>query len=333
MAALSTVRGDIDTTAVGACLMHEHVFILTPELSSDYPEITGWDEEAKVAEAIARLTALKVAGVDTIVDMTVLGMGRDIPRLQRINAAVDINIVVATGLYTFDKLPGYLSHVGPGGMVGTDREPMIDMFVRDVTQGIAGTGVKASVLKCCTDGPGVTPGVERVIRAVARAHRATGTPISTHADAFTRRGLEQQEILAQEGVDLSRVLIGHCGDTTDLDYLQALLDRGSFIGMDRFGLYGGRHMSFDERVGIVAELCARGYARQVVLSHDLACWQDWIPLELRPAAGMEQPDWHWLHITEKVVPALREQGVRDADITSMLTDNPRRVFETAGRAY
>ena len=333
MATLNTVRGEIDTSAVGACLMHEHLFILTPELNSDYPEITGWDEEVKVQDAIAKLTALKAGGIDTIVDMTVIGMGRYIPRLQRISAAVDINIVVATGLYTYDKLPGYLGHVGPGGMVGTDREPMIDMFVKDITQGIAGTGVKASLLKCCTDTPGVTPGVDRLIRAVARAHRATGVPISTHADAWTRRGLEQQAILAAEGVDLSRVVIGHSGDTTDLDYLQAMLDRGSFLGMDRFGLYGGRHMSFDDRVRVVAALCSRGYGRQLVLSHDVHCWQDWIPIELRPAAGMAQPDWHFLHITEKVVPALREKGVSDADITNMLHANPRRVFDTAGQPY
>ncbi len=333
MAALNTVKGEIEIPAIGACLMHEHIFILTPELNSDYPEIMGWDEETKVQDAIGKLTALKEGGIDTIVDMTVVGMGRYIPRLQRISDAVDINIVVATGIYTYDKLPGYLNHVGPGGMVGTDHEPMIDMFIKDISHGIAGTGVKASLLKCCTDAAGVTPGIERLIRAVAQAHRATGAPISTHADAFTRRGLEQQAILAAEGVDLSRVVIGHCGDTTDTDYLRTLLDRGSYIGMDRFGLYGGRHMTFEERVGVVATLCELGYARQIVLSHDVHCWQDWIPIELRPAAGIEQPDWHFLHITEKVVPALRERGVSDNDVTSMLVDNPQRILGTPRGSY
>src|SRR5205085_5015482 len=119
--------------------------------------------------------------------------------------------------------PFYFHFQGPGTELG-GPEIMAEMFVRDITEGIANTGVKAAILKCATDRPGVTPGVERVLRAVAQAHRRTGVPISTHTDARTRRGLEQQRIFAEEGVDLSRVIIGHSGDTTDLDYLQELID-------------------------------------------------------------------------------------------------------------
>src|SRR5437773_5391757 len=100
---------------------------------------------------------------------------------------------------------------------------MTDMFVRDIEHGIADTGVKAAILKCATDEPGVTPGVERVLRAVAQAHRATGVPISTHTHALTRVGLEQQRIFREEGVDLTRVVIGHSGDTSDVGYLEELI--------------------------------------------------------------------------------------------------------------
>src|SRR5947207_7779696 len=113
---------------------------------------------------------------------------------------------------------------------------MVEMFVGRIERGITDTAVKAAILTCATDEPGVTPGVERVLRAVAQAHRRTGVPISTHTHAGTRRGLEQQRIFAEEGVDLSRVVIGHCGDTTDLDYLQELIGNGSYIGMDTFVL-------------------------------------------------------------------------------------------------
>ena len=129
----------------------------------------------------------------------------------------------------------YFSLRGPGTLLD-GPEIMTDMFVGDITEGIAGTGIKAAILKCATDEPGVTPGVERVLRAVAQAHRQTGVPISTHTHAATRRGLEQQRIFAEEGVDLSRVVIGHCGDTTDIGYLEELIGNGSYIGMDRFGL-------------------------------------------------------------------------------------------------
>src|SRR3972149_4651531 len=141
---------------------------------------------------------------------------------------IPLNIIVATGLYTYNELPRYFQ--------SRDADVMAELFVRDITEGIQGTNVKAAILKCATHEPGVTRGVEKVLRAVARTHRRTGVPISTHTHAPTRRGLEQQAIFEEEGVDLSRVIIGHSGDTEDTDYLEALLKRGSYIGMDRFGI-------------------------------------------------------------------------------------------------
>src|SRR4029077_11396122 len=99
----------------------------------------------------------------------------------------------------------------------------------------ARTGVKAAILKCATDRPGLEPGVVRVLRAVAQVHRRTGAPISTHTNVTVRGGLGQQKIFAEEGVDLSRVIIGHCGDTDDLEYLHKIMEAGSYMGMDRFG--------------------------------------------------------------------------------------------------
>ena len=231
---VNTAGGAIDTTDLGVTLMHEHVFIMTSEIMENYPEAWG-DGAKREADAIARLNELKSRGVDTIVDLTVIGLGRYIPRIARIAAATDLNIVVATGLYTFNDVPMYFHYLGPGAPLG-GPEIMTEMFVRDIEHGIADTGVKAAILKCATDEPGVTPGVERVLRAVAGAHRQTGVPISTHTHAETKRGLEQQAIFAEEGVDLSRVVIGHSGDTTDIAYLEELIAAGSYIGMDRFGV-------------------------------------------------------------------------------------------------
>jgi len=302
--------------------MHEHVFILSPDITANYPEVWG-DEAQREADAIARLNELKARGVDSIVDLTVIGMGRYIPRVARVAAATEINIVVATGVYTYNDVPMYFHFTGPGGALG-DSEPMVDMFVRDIEHGIADTGVKAGILKCATDEPGVTPGVERVLRAVAKAHRLTGVPISTHTHAATRRGLEQQRIFTEEGVDLSRVVIGHSGDTTDLDYLEELIANGSYIGMDRFGV--DVFLPFEDRVNTVAQMCERGHADKMVLSHDAACFMDWVPEELLPAL----PNWHYLHIHNDVIPALKERGVTDEQLTTMLVDNPRQIFETQG---
>jgi phosphotriesterase-related protein len=323
MATIDTVRGPVDTADLGRVLMHEHVFVLTPEIQDNYP---AFDEEAEVASAVARLNELKANGIDTIVDLTAIGLGRYIPRIQRINAEADINIVAATGLYTYNEVPHYFHFRGPGTILD-GPEVMVDMFVQDIQEGIADTGVKAGILKCATDEQGVTHGVERVLRAVAQAHRATGVPISTHTHAVTKRGLEQQDIFEQEGVDLSRVVIGHSGDTTDVAYLEEVMARGSFLGMDRFGI--DVILPFEERVQIVATLCERGHADQMVLSHDASCYIDWLPRE----AFELMPRWHYLHITKDVIPALKDRGVTDEQIDQMLIHNPKMVFDQERGAY
>ena len=323
MPTIPTVRGPVDTGALGRTLMHEHVFVLTPEIQDNYD--TPWgDEEDRIADAVKRLNELKAAGIDTIVDLTVTGLGRYIPRIQRIAEQTDINIVVATGLYTYNEVPHYFHFRGPGTLLG-GPELMVEMFVHDIKEGIADTGVRAGILKCATDEPGVTPGVERVLRAVAAAHRETGVPISTHTHPATRRGLEQQKVFAEEGVDLSRVVIGHSGDTTDVAYLEEVIANGSYIGMDRFGI--DVILPFEERVGIVATMCERGHAERMVLSHDAACHNDWLDDEV---IAEVTPRWHYLHITNDVVPALKERGVTDDQIHQMLVTNPRKVFEKQG---
>ncbi len=323
MPQLNTAHGPIDTADLGVTLMHEHVFIMTTEIAQNYPEAWG-DETKRVADAVGRLNELKAAGVDTIVDLTVIGLGRYIPRIARVAAATELNIVVATGVYTFNELPIFFHYLGPGTMLD-GPEIMADMFVRDIEQGIADTGIKAAILKCATDEPGITPGVERVLRAVAQAHRRTGVPISTHTHAGLRRGLEQQRIFTEEGVDLSRVVIGHSGDSTDLGYLGELIAAGSYLGMDRFGV--DLILPFEDRVNTVAQMCERGHADKMVLSHDANCYFDALPEELLPVTA---PNWHYLHIHNDVIPALKKRGVTDEQLRTMLVDNPRKIFEAQG---
>src|SRR6267378_7883891 len=188
MVQIQTIRCPIDSAQLGTTLMHEHVFLLDKEISENYPEDWGI-EEKRVADAVVRLNELKSRGVDTIVDLTVIGLGRYIPRIQRIAEQTQIQIIVAAGIYTYNEVPFFFHYRGPGTVMG-GPELITEMFVRDIEHGIADTGVKAGILKCATDEPGVTPGVERVLRAVAQAHRQTGVPISTHTHALGRVGLD-----------------------------------------------------------------------------------------------------------------------------------------------
>lgn len=320
MSTVNTARGPIDAAGLGVTLMHEHIFVLSTEIMQNYPEAWG-DEEKRVAEAVARLNELSSHGIKSVVDLTVVGLGRYIPRILRVAQQTPVNIIVATGIYTYNDIPFYFQFRGPGTPFD-GPEPMIDMFVKDIQQGIAGTGVRAGILKCATDSPGMTKGVERVLRAVAQAHRETGVPISTHTHARSKRGLEQQRVFREEGVDLSRVVIGHSGDTSDLDYLEELIANGSYLGMDRFGI--DTILPFEERVNTVAKLCERGHAGKMVLSHDAACFNDWLPERDLPAV---LPNWHYLHIHNDVIPALKKRGVTHEQLQMMLVDNPRAIFE------
>ena len=314
---VETATGPIRSSELGRVLMHEHVFVISTEIQQNYPQEWG-DEQFRIDDAIKRLNELKDSGIDTILDPTAIGLGRYIPRIQQVAKEIDLRIICATGLYTFNELPHYYRRRS-----SSDVDALTTHFVQDIVEGFADTGVKAGVIKCATDKPGLTPDVERVLRACAQAHRETGCPITTHTNAEAERGLDQQRIFDEEGVDLTRVVIGHCGDTNDLDYLQQLLDAGSILGMDRFGIDG--YLTTDQRVEVVAQLCEMGYAQQLVLSHDASCYIDWIEGEV-PLTPL--PNWHYLHISKDVIPALLEAGVSNEQIDTMLIDTPKQFLES-----
>lgn len=313
-----TVTGSIPVEQLGRTLAHEHVFVVGEEFRQNYQ--ADWDEEEKIAQAVRDLNELKSLGIDSIMDPTVIGLGRYIPRIQRIAEQTDLNIVVATGVYTYNEVPFQFHFSGPGLLFDVP-EPMTEMFVNDIENGIAGTGVKAGFLKCAIEEQGMTPGVERVMRAVAQAHVRTGVPITVHTNVHNRSGLDAQRVLREEGADLTKVVIGHSGDSTDLDYLMELADAGSILGMDRFGL--DVLLPFEQRVGTVAELVERGYADRMVLAHDASCFIDWFDPQAKAQAV---PNWNYRHISEDVLPALLERGVSEEQIQTMLVDNVRRYF-------
>ncbi len=315
---IQTVLGAVEPEQLGITLAHEHVFTLTPDSQQQWSD--EWDEETRVAEAITTLTALAASGVSTIFDPTVDGLGRNIPRVRRINEQVpDLNIVVATGIYTYADVPGWFSARGPGALPDLP-EPMIDLFTRDITSGIQGTDVRAAFLKCAIDHHGLTKGVERIMRACAQTHLGTGAPMMVHTHPGSQTGLEVKRVLAEEGVAPTRVMLAHSGDSTDADHLSSLADEGFLLGMDRFGI--DTMLDFDGRVGIVVELCRRGYAGSMVLSQDAACYIDWVQPDVMPFL----PNWNYLHVQRDVVPALLAGGVSQEQVDQMLVANPRRFL-------
>jgi len=313
---LETVRGPVELERLGPTLMHEHVFVVDPEAIENYGHFWGasyWDEEVRVADAIAKLRRLRDGGIETIVDPSVFGLGRHIPRIQRINAEVDLNIVVATGVYAFMELPTFLAY--------RSDDWIVELFVREIREGIDGTGVKAAFLKCAVERHGIVGDVPRILAATAAAAVETGVPVMVHTNAAARTGLPALEWLTGAGVDPKRIVIAHAGDSNDLAYLRAIADTGASLGCDRFGI---EHFNPDpNRVETLAALLAEGYADRVQLGHDAACFYDF--MAGNPLFADEKPDY--LHISKNIVPALLATGVTPAQVDEMLIDNPRRYFE------
>jgi phosphotriesterase-related protein len=322
MAEVQTFRGSLAPDELGTTLIHEHVFVRHPELDLNFPH-AEWDRDQAVQQAAAGLERLYSLGVRTVVDLTVLGLGRDVGTVQAVAERVPVNLVASTGYYTGNVLPPFFHTHGPDLLV-EGPEPLVEMFMQDIEEGIAGTSVRAGMLKVVTDRDGLTEDVVRVITAAAVAHQQTGVPITTHSNPRLRNGLEQQQLLRKLGVPLERVVIGHSGDSDDLDYLRELMDNGSTIGMDRFGM---EHVLPDERrVQTVLSLLRLGYADRMVLSHDAAFYSRVTPPSWR---ATHAPHWHMENLSRRILPMLETGGASAADLHQMMVLNPRRILEPA----
>jgi phosphotriesterase-related protein len=312
---VETVRGTVDVADLGPTLMHEHIFVLDPQALENYGHVWGesyWDEEVRVADAIQKLRRLRDGGIHTLVDPTVPGLGRSIPRIQRINAEVDLNIVVATGVYQFLELPSFLANRAD--------DVVVELFVRELREGIDDTGVKAAFLKCCVEEHGLIADVPRILSMIAAASIETDAPVMVHTNAPAQTGLLALDFLTAAGVDPARIVIAHAGDSNDLGYLRALADTRASLGCDRFSI---EHFNPEaKRSETLLALVAEGYAGSVHLGHDGACFYDF--MVNNPYFADEHPDY--LHIAHNVLPALLAAGVTQAQIDQMLIDNPRRFF-------
>jgi phosphotriesterase-related protein len=321
MTTVETVRGPVDVGELGTTLMHEHVILLEPEALQNWGHAFGpcyWDEQERVDDAIAKLRRVRDAGIRTIVDPTAPGLGRYIPRIRTINEGVDLNIIVATGLYAFLALPNFLTY--------RSVDAIAALFVRELREGINDTGVKAAFLKCAVESHGMVGDVPRILAAVAAASVETGAPVMVHTNAAERTGLLALEALTRDGVEPSRIVIAHMGDSNDMDYLRAIAEGGAWLGLDRFGI--DHFNSTENRVRTLLALLDAGYGDRVHLSHDAACFYDFMTGD--PFFADEVSDY--LLITNTVVPALLAAGATAADIERMMVDNPRRFFAPAERA-
>jgi phosphotriesterase-related protein len=310
---VETVRGPVAADRLGRMLPHEHVFILGHETLANFNHRWGkawWNEETGVADAVEKLRRVRAAGIETLVDPTAVGLGRDIGRIQRVNDQVDLNIVVCTGVYAFAELPQFLRY--------RTVDALAELFVRELREGIGDTGVKAAFVKCAVDEHGLIVDVPRILAAVAAAAVETGAPVMVHTNAAAQSGVIALETLTAAGVAPERLVIAHVGDSNDLDYIRRLAESGAYLGWDRFKI---EHFNPDaKRIETVLRVLEQGYLDQLHFSHDGATFHDFMVGD--PFFEGEEADY--LHVTNVILPQLRERGVTQEQIDRIMVDNPRR---------
>lgn len=310
-----SVTGPVAAGELGRVLCHEHVVLRTPGFAESYPWTYARRDVIEVC--VDALSALRDQGISTIIDNTTIDLGRDVELLAEVSQRSGVTIVAATGCHL----------VTPRFVFNRSPDAYAELLIHDLTIGVASTGIRTGVIKCATEGERATAHNETILRAVARAHLETGAPISTHTHAANRSGCDQLRILIEEGVDPTRVLVGHSGDTNDLGYLQQVLATGAYLGADRFG--SNVACSDDARMKVVSELCELGFSNRVMLAHDTNVWS-----EREPPGWREEhrPMWHYRHILDRIVPDLVTLGVSNAAIDRMLVANPRSFFSYLGPA-
>ena len=308
MPLVETVAGPVESADLGVTLVHEHLRVSSETVRVQYPHL--YDEDHERERAVAEVRRAMEHGVKTIVDPAAMEFGRDAELARHVVDETGVQLLLGTGI-------GYLPL--PQHFARRDIDYMVDAFVHDIEVGIQGTNIKAAFLKCAVDEPGMSEDLDKVLRACARASLRTGRPIMAHSHPANRSGLDEMAIFEDEGVDPAKVQIAHTGDTDDLDYIEELLSHGPFIGMDRFGFEP--ELSTERRVATVVELCRRGYVDRLHLSHDACGTIDWFP---RRWLALNTPNWHYTWLWDGVLPLLREGGVTDEQIETMLVENPAR---------
>jgi phosphotriesterase-related protein len=315
---VQTVTGTADAGQLGKTLIHEHVLVGFP----------GWDLDAKaprfkrgeaMARAVDQMQTLAGLGLGTFVDPCPMDLGRDVEFLAELSQRSGMRIVCTTGAYfeaegityTFRNLP---------------VEEITDIYIKEITEGVGDTGIKAGAVKIATGSRQVSEYERKMVTAGARAARETGVPLISHTQDASC-GHDQIDIVTGEGVSAERLVVGHSDGIDDHEYHRALAERGAFVGFDRFGI--SILIPDEVRVKNVVALARAGHTRRIMMSHDsIVCWRG------RPVPFANSyddvlamlPQWRPTFIFEHVVPQLREAGLTSEDIDTILVDNPRRLF-------
>ncbi len=296
---ITTIKGPIGK--LGKTYIHEHLKVDLSGQKKD-PD-TNFDDIDKVIE---EMNELKLLGIDTIIEVTNRGMGRDINAMLKVSEQTGLNIIASTGFYKEPFLPDYVYKK-------SDKE-LEKLLLEDIEIGIDKTDSKAHVLgEVGTSHNNITPVEEKLLKIVARVHHDTGKPIFTHTTLGTM-ALEQIALLNEWRVDISKVLIGHMDLSENMDYHLRVADKGCYLGFDTIGKIN--YQPDQTRIKLISELIKRGHQDQIVLSLDLTRKS-----HLKSNGGIG-----YSYLVNTFIPNLLQAGISQETINKFLIDNPNQLL-------
>jgi len=307
---INTVTGTIAPAQLGRTLMHEHVFVEYGGPSSDTFR-PGRRRDEIVSLCTSYIEQIRAFNVATLVDPTTIDLGRNVALMADIAAKTGFNIICATGIYSTD------TYVRMRERLGGSPDAVSGLFIKELTEGIDNTGIKAGIIKVVTGGTKISREEHELLLAAARAAVATGAPIITHTEGIL--GDEQQRILTSAGVPAQRIIIGHSCISQNFDYHMRIARGGSYLAFDRFGMPG---MPDEVRAAAMLKLIDAGCAPHLMVSHD-SVWY-WVD---GPTIGVgAYKNWVPTNFFERVIPMLHYGGATDEQIETILRENPQRFF-------
>ncbi|MGE3855478.1 MAG: phosphotriesterase [Dehalococcoidia bacterium] len=317
MATVQTIRGPIAVEGLGMTLSHEHLIAGSGTIDR-MPKF--YNEDEAYALNLQALERARAAGVQSMIDLTTMDLGRQVRLFQRVaEADTGVNLVCATGVYRW--VPAYF--------LGGNPDDIAEFLLGEIQDGIEGTGIRAGIIKLAWDleyrldeGPwSPRSALERCARGAARAAKAAGVPISCHTLATDELGTPLLDLFEDEGLDLAAVTIGHSNDTTDLGYLGRIAGRGANLGFDRYG--GVRDDAENERRAALAKaMFEAGYGEQVSLGHDGSPYMRF--------GGIRPTNLDcWTYVPRHEVPWLLLHGLTEDQVAGMTVRSIRRTFEAA----
>lgn len=312
MKTVQTVLGPRGIETLGQTLIHEHAITCCDWSMRRAFGHRYFEPETAVRIAVKKVKEAKAAGIDTIVDGTPVNLGRDISLIRRVSEESGVNVIVSTGFY----------HQQDPALEYFPAEELLELLVYECEHGIEGQNVYPGFIKCAVDTRGFTPFIEKMLNMSAKLAVKTNLPVFCHTIPQMKQGNKVLDIMEENGVSAHHVIVGHSGDTADVEYLESMLKRGCYLGLDRFGMAYSSETSLESRCATAAKLCADDWSKKLFLSHDYApilgfmqSWED----EIKPETLVARPDFTYVH--KNALPLMKEYGVTQEQINDILVKN------------